>query len=583
MIRLLLLLCSLSFGITRTHQDLIDLVGRKGDITHLYDLYQRSSWTTPQEYGALADAEQVTDISITNGSDTLTSASNPWAAEDVGESVLVNLAGASSINIQGTITSVISAGRVEISVAAGRTASGLTAWWGTDNAAAFQAAGNASNSVHIPAGNYLISGTVSWTAKQINLIGAGRTATTIKVIGIGTASTFKGFACENVQLRASGIKFEGEGINSASTLSVTDYNWGFTMGRSGGGVAGGIRSVFEDCEFQFFYNPIQFRGVSYVNSVRGNYLQWNGIAVILSGGVNADSQVHIDITGNTFAENTQDISLANCSNINIDNNSGENAVWPAGLAGNDASDRFTISAAPSTREIKISGNNWIKPLGVILSGSYSQVANNTFRAHQKLWAIKQDDSAALDLIIAGNLIDGRQNTANDYSTVVHGIYSAGRATITGNRISACGVGIKKRFRGGIISENVIYDPYASQSGKTHTGTGRGIILDSVRAGELRLAGNLIETYNTTITPTYGVESLNGGVDFVSDGKVTLTGATAPYLNTDGRMRTRSYGSGTPESAIQSAVGGEWMRTDGGAGTSFYVKESGAGNTGWVGK
>lgn len=43
------------------------------------------------------------------------------------------------------------------------------------------------------------------------------------------------------------------------------------------------------------------------------------------------------------------------------------------------------------------------------------------------------------------------------------------------------------------------------------------------------------------------------------------------------------GSGTPEGVITAGIGSTWSRTDGGAGTSFYVKESGTGNTGWVAK
>lgn len=43
------------------------------------------------------------------------------------------------------------------------------------------------------------------------------------------------------------------------------------------------------------------------------------------------------------------------------------------------------------------------------------------------------------------------------------------------------------------------------------------------------------------------------------------------------------GSGTPEGAVTAPVGAIYHRTDGGAGTSFYVKESGSGNTGWVAK
>jgi hypothetical protein len=43
------------------------------------------------------------------------------------------------------------------------------------------------------------------------------------------------------------------------------------------------------------------------------------------------------------------------------------------------------------------------------------------------------------------------------------------------------------------------------------------------------------------------------------------------------------GSGTPEGAITADVGSLYTRTDGGASTTLYVKESGTGNTGWVAK
>ena len=45
----------------------------------------------------------------------------------------------------------------------------------------------------------------------------------------------------------------------------------------------------------------------------------------------------------------------------------------------------------------------------------------------------------------------------------------------------------------------------------------------------------------------------------------------------------SFGTGSPEGAVSASVGSIYSRTDGGAVTSFYVKESGAGNTGWVAK
>lgn len=44
-----------------------------------------------------------------------------------------------------------------------------------------------------------------------------------------------------------------------------------------------------------------------------------------------------------------------------------------------------------------------------------------------------------------------------------------------------------------------------------------------------------------------------------------------------------YGSGTPEGAVTAEAGSLFLRTDGGASTSLYVKESGSGNTGWIAK
>lgn len=57
------------------------------------------------------------------------------------------------------------------------------------------------------------------------------------------------------------------------------------------------------------------------------------------------------------------------------------------------------------------------------------------------------------------------------------------------------------------------------------------------------------------------------------GTVTVSGTTA----------TIRAGTATPEGAVTAAVGSMFLRTDGGAATTLYIKESGAGNTGWVAK
>ena len=75
-----------------------------------------------------------------------------------------------------------------------------------------------------------------------------------------------------------------------------------------------------------------------------------------------------------------------------------------------------------------------------------------------------------------------------------------------------------------------------------------------------------------LSPDADPIDMNGDVDIASTKKI--------LYNTVQRV---SWGTGTPESAVTAPVGSLFLRTDGGAATTLYVKESGSGNTGWVGK
>lgn len=81
--------------------------------------------------------------------------------------------------------------------------------------------------------------------------------------------------------------------------------------------------------------------------------------------------------------------------------------------------------------------------------------------------------------------------------------------------------------------------------------------------------------------------------FGYDGNGNLTAAPGTSLKdmvvTQGGFRLGAAGpfwrpgTGSPEGVLTAPVGSTYSRTDGGAGTTFYVKESGVGNTGWVAK
>jgi hypothetical protein len=66
---------------------------------------------------------------------------------------------------------------------------------------------------------------------------------------------------------------------------------------------------------------------------------------------------------------------------------------------------------------------------------------------------------------------------------------------------------------------------------------------------------------------------------------TIDRAAVEVTNADFRIGGLSWttGAGSPEGLIAAPVGSLYTRSDGGAGTTLYIKESGTGNTGWVAK
>ena len=65
--------------------------------------------------------------------------------------------------------------------------------------------------------------------------------------------------------------------------------------------------------------------------------------------------------------------------------------------------------------------------------------------------------------------------------------------------------------------------------------------------------------------------------------VEVTGTVQTYDHFANNSVVWKTGTGSPENVVLAPVGSLYSRTDGGANTTLYVKESGAGNTGWVAK
>ncbi len=112
-----------------------------------------------------------------------------------------------------------------------------------------------------------------------------------------------------------------------------------------------------------------------------------------------------------------------------------------------------------------------------------------------------------------------------------------------------------------ISDNVFWDDQLSQT-----------LFHMVRFAAPSYFDKLIMRNNVNVGPST-IAQISG-----------LSAATAPktWLVNDGAQQQWA-GYGTPEAVVIAPIGSMYARVDGGAGTTLYIKESGAGSAGWVGK
>jgi hypothetical protein len=114
------------------------------------------------------------------------------------------------------------------------------------------------------------------------------------------------------------------------------------------------------------------------------------------------------------------------------------------------------------------------------------------------------------------------------------------------------------FRGG--TDSTVGYEYRFNSTQTEMSIGVGVIGAS-------------QTIGWKYLPNFDYEISSGSLVIGTSGKgISLPGGI-----------TWTSGSGSPEGVVTAPVGSLYSRSNGGALTSLYVKESGAGNTGWAGK
>lgn len=89
--------------------------------------------------------------------------------------------------------------------------------------------------------------------------------------------------------------------------------------------------------------------------------------------------------------------------------------------------------------------------------------------------------------------------------------------------------------------------------------------------------------NISLTSDNGTVTLKAASGIVNLLSENATYPQLSFINSASAQVNIIVGAGVPNGSISAAVGSLYLNTSGGAGTVLYVKETGAGNTGWIGK
>ena len=442
--------------------------------------------------------------------------------------------------------------------------------------AAALSAGSQSTEVYFPAGTYLYSSMIDVSnSRQLSLRGqtisfGGGIKT--KLVYTGTASPaikmydVYSFELDSIGLVYNNASFTGNLIESDWDASNLDSQFVYFHDCYFGSLTGAnsatnliawnrvVGSRIERCQFSTAVNGINlgFDG-DYCNTVLIAYNQFDtlsGRAIVVSGSLD-----NIEINGNNFQQSSTGLANAYTQVFGT-------IVTSLKITNNSLQDIFTNGATALSGIIsqgcEITGNYfWIPDVAVttniifdIAGGEGYQFSGNFFRGNTFVTFTQPNIK---NVHIVGNYID--------VSTVV---VNPDNAAITFQ-------GTNGNYLVGTVSETGLSNGSAVNTGIALYQSGK-------------LESQINADANAYFSKASGYSSGNYVNFFVNNsllGSITTTGSSTRFFTT----ATVFFGSGagSPEGAVTAPVGSVYTRTDGGAGTTLYVKETGTGNTGWAAK
>lgn len=254
----------------------------------------------------------------------------------------------------------------------------------------------------------------------------------------------------------------------------------------------------------------------------------------------------------------------------------ENGARAIAVTGNTCTDNINGIWVDDSVDVTVSGNT------VVGTGNVKGIRIT----HQGY--VDEPAKITTGIVVSGNSLRGCRIVSEPFGASPAGGF--GCLSITGNVITADGSSITTAI-------HITRVPQLNVVGNTVIGAGSYSLYFSTNPDDVLVVSTNItakamneNSVGMRVTGTASNIHLVGNV--FSNGIDTLGGENGSWVANAGMAGPLHWhiggtriiaGSGTPEHTQSAPPGSIYLRTDGGAASAFFVKESGTGSAGWVGK
>lgn len=419
----------------------------------------------------------------------------------------------------------------------------------TDDGPAFQRCADFASvstkfkNIFVPAGSYYIDNTVTLPANT-TIQGVGAASTIKTDSGSVAAITINGNNCRVANLKIDGQTTGGYGVYVNSSIN----KW-----------------LLEDLVIVQCVHGIWANQDNWIGEIRGCYTEnctTNGIrlgnnsnAVQIVGGGATTCDVGFNLFGSgSFGVNLTGWRAENCTS-------------------------YGAKVSATTEEISFHGG-YFEDCGVCIGLGPTGGSGSVYVPAASIVGVGFEDSGIhIEAIYAQNVVCAGNRHGGTVSTSVYSTNLTTFPDANSKQVWATGCDYSGVTGTVYSARNHVWERAGSEVGGTLTE--RGNITPGSFQQYFNTSANTQQVYDGAgwrNLLTSETSSLYPA--FVMDSYIDMNGN---QLRMDGSGYGIFVGTGTPEGVVTASMGSLYINKNGGASTSLYVKETGTGNTGWVGK